>query len=111
MTVITDSVLDEIVNVIVEAVEPEKIVLFGSRASGKSGSDSDLDLLVIVPEPFGGGRSRIKEMAKLWRKLARFNLPKDILVYSRDEVEYWRDSVNNAVARALREGKVLYERH
>ena len=35
---------------------------------------------------------------------------KDILVYSRAEVEYWRDSLNHVVARALREGRVLYER-
>ncbi len=33
---------------------------------------------------------------------------KDILIYSRDEVERWRNTRNHIIARALREGKVLY---
>jgi len=49
-------------------------------------------------------------MTRLWRALAGFNVPKDILVYSRDEAERWRHSLNHVVARAQREGKVLYER-
>ena len=47
---------------------------------------------------------------RLWRVLAAFDAPADLLVYSRDEVAYWRDSCNHVLARALREGKVLYER-
>ena len=42
--------------------------------------------------------------------LAGFPVTADILVYSRDDVEYWRDSINYVLARALREGRVLYER-
>lgn len=49
-------------------------------------------------------------MARLWRVLAPFNVAKDILVYSSDEVERWRGSPNHVLARALREGQVLYER-
>jgi hypothetical protein len=37
-------------------------------------------------------------------------VPTDVLVYSRDEAERWRKSLNHVVGRALREGKVLYER-
>ena len=33
-----------------------------------------------------------------------------VLVYSSDEVERWRESRNHVVGRALREGRVLYER-
>ncbi len=108
---VTEQILERVVKAVVEAVHPEKIVLFGSWASGNPKPDSDLDLLVIETEPFGEGRSRTQEMTRLWRALSRFRLSKDILVYSRDEVEYWRDSLNNVVARALREGEVLYERH
>lgn len=46
----------------------------------------------------------------LWRALSRFVAPKDILVYTRDEAERWRGSINHVLARALREGWVLYER-
>ena len=84
--------------------------MFVSQARGESRHGSDVDLLIIESDPFGEKRSRRKEMAKLWRSLASFPFAKDILVYSRDEVEYWRHSLNNVVAKALREGKVLYER-
>lgn len=96
---------------IVAAADPEQVILFGSHARGDARPDSDIDLVVIEAEPFGPGRDRRAEAARLWRALAGFRVPKDILVYSRDEAEYWRDSLNNVLARALREGKVLHERH
>ena len=68
------------------------------------------DLIVVESTPFGEGRSRGVVETRLWRALASFHISKDILVYSRDEVDHWRDSLNHVVARALREGKVLYER-
>lgn len=107
---IDDTVLQRMADAIVEAADPEQVILFGSRARGDAGPDSDVDLVVIETEPFGPGRGRHAESARLSRALAEFRVPKDILVYSRDEVEYWRDSLNNVLARALREGKVLYER-
>jgi len=41
-------------------------------------------------------------MTQLWRKLSDVRGPKDLLVYSREEVEKWRDTSNHVVARALR---------
>lgn len=73
-------------------------------------ADSDVDLVVVEAQPFGTGRDRRTEAVRLWRALAPFDVPTDLLVYSRDEVAYWRDSRNNVLACALREGKVLYER-
>ncbi|MEW6110683.1 MAG: nucleotidyltransferase domain-containing protein [Thermodesulfobacteriota bacterium] len=107
---VTQKALEDMVRVIVEMSDPEQIVLFGSRARGESRPGSDVDLLIVESKPFDAKRSRRKEMARLWRALASFPFAKDILVYSRDEVDYWRDSLNNVVARAMREGKVLYER-
>ena len=107
---IDDTVLQRMTAAIVEAADPEQVILFGSRARGDAGPDSDVDLVVIETEPFGPGRNRRAESTRLSRALAEFRVPKDILVYSHDEAEYWRDSLNNVLARALREGKVLYER-
>ena len=107
---VDDALLARMVQTIVEEVDPEQVILFGSRARGDAGTDSDVDLIVIESAPFGKGRNRDAEETRLWRALAGFHVPKDLLVYSRDEVEYWRDSLNNVLARALREGRVLYER-
>ncbi len=106
----TDSLIQEMINVIIQAVQPYQIILFGSYANGKVQSESDIDFLVVEDEPFSRNRSRRKEMAKLWRLLAPFKFPKDILVYSKDEVAHWRNTRNHVIAHALREGRLLYER-
>ena len=110
MTQITDNFIDRMVRAIVDEVDPEQVILFGSRGRGDERRDSDVDLVVVEAEPFGPERSRHKEMVRLYHALAGFPIPADVLVYSRDDVDYWRDSLNHVLARALREGKVLYER-
>lgn len=107
---VDDALLARMVQAIVDEVDPEQVILFGSHARGDADADSDVDLIVVESAPFGEDRDRHVEETRLWRALASFHVPKDLLVYSRDEVEYWRDSLNNVLARALREGRVLYER-
>ena len=98
------------VDIIVDEVDPEQVILFGSRARGDAHQGSDVDLIVLESEPFGNGRSRHEEEVRLHRALSSFRVSKDVLVFSRIEAEYWRDSLNHVLARALREGRVLYER-
>jgi predicted nucleotidyltransferase len=45
-----DPVLDEIVRRLIEAYQPDRIYLFGSRARGDVDADSDYDLMVVVPD-------------------------------------------------------------
>ncbi|MGE5483345.1 MAG: nucleotidyltransferase domain-containing protein [Bacteroidota bacterium] len=48
----------DIVSRLVQRFDPEKIILFGSVARGETGRDSDVDLLVVLPEvPVDGGRA------------------------------------------------------
>ena len=107
---VSDALLDRMIRTIVDEVDPEQVVLFGSRARGDARPDSDVDLLVIESEPFGNGRSSHTETVRLNRALAATPVARDILVYSRDEIEKWRGSLNHVAARALREGRVLYTR-
>ncbi len=107
---VTEDLLQQAVRTIREEVDPEMIILFGSHARGDARPDSDLDLLVVESEAFGKERSQRLEAVRLYRALRGLGVPKDILVFTRAEVEYWRDSLNHVVARALREGRVLYER-
>ena len=110
MTPVTHDLLQRMVDAIVDEVNPEQVILFGSRARGDDRDDSDVDLIVIEAEPFGPGRSRHKEMLRLRKAIRGSRVAVDILVYSNEDVEYWRDSLNYVLARALREGKVLYDR-
>ena len=109
MEPVTDALLDRMVQAIVDEVDPEQVILFGSRGRGEERENSDVDLIVVEAEPFGPGRSRHKELVRLYHALAGFHVPADVLVYSHDDVAYWRDSLNHVLARALREGRVLYE--
>lgn len=106
----TEAIIGEMVQALVEEADPEQVILFGSRARGDSRERSDVDLIVVEAEPFGPERSRHKEMVRLRQALRPFRVPVDVLVYSQEEVDYWRDSLNYVLARALREGRVMYER-
>ena len=108
---VTEKNIQEMASVIVREVHPEKILLFGSQARGTAGPASDVDLVVVEKKPFGPGRSRREEMTRLGKLLSGFDFPTDILVYSQKEFEYWSQSLNHVVGRAVREGRTLYERH
>lgn len=105
MTVQLDSELrQQVVQLLVEAAHPERIILFGSYARGEQRPDSDLDLLVIVArvaDPFF-------ERVRLRRALAPIRMPIDVLVYSRDDVRVRGDWLGTALYDALREGEELY---
>jgi len=107
---VNDGLIQEIAKVIVDAINPYQIILFGSYVRGVADPNSDLDFIIVADQPFAPGHSRQQEMARLWRLLARFAIAKDILIYSRDEIEHWRNTKNHVIAHALREGRVLYER-
>ncbi|MBF0611316.1 MAG: nucleotidyltransferase domain-containing protein, partial [Magnetococcales bacterium] len=80
-------------------------------ARGDATPDSDVDLLIITREGYGLHNSRRQAMARLWRLLADVPIAKDIVLFSRNEVEEWRTAKNHLIARAMQEGKALYEQH
>lgn len=105
-----EKLLRKMVDVIIREISPEAIILFGSRARGDARADSDVDLLVIEKEPFSPQRSRRKEAARLYMALRGLAISKDILLYSREEFDHWKNSLNHVVGRAHREGRVLHGR-
>ena len=109
MAKVSDDLLQQMVNTIVEESDPDRIILFGSQARGDTHEHSDVDLVVLEQGPFRSESRHGKEV-RLHRALARFLIPTDVMVRTHEDVEYWQDSINNVLARALREGRVLYER-
>jgi predicted nucleotidyltransferase len=98
--------IDRVVQTIVEAKRPHKIVLFGSHAEGKARWDSDIDLLVVM-EDKGSPRQRALEIRRLFKKLP---CPMDLFVCTPSEVEYWQDLPSSFISHMLKHGVVLYER-
>ena len=110
MTASEKLMLSEITALIVRELSPEKIILFGSRARGTATPHSDMDLLIVEDPDVPSKLSRRQKMAHLWKLLAPFPVPQDILIYSSTEVEKWESTKNHVIAHALREGEVIYER-
>lgn len=106
-----NTLIDEVIALIVKEVSPEQIILFGSYAKGMVSERSDIDILVVESDDFGVHKSRRKELLILSKAIARFQVPIDLLLYSKREVAFWKNSLNHVVGRVFREGKVLYERH
>src|SRR5919106_4706273 len=102
---VTEEFLSDMVEAIVREVAPERIYLFGSRARGDARQDSDVDLLIIVSEPFGPEHSRFQEINRIYRALSSFRIPNDVLLYSSDEFAKWSQSLNHVVGRCFRERK------
>lgn len=100
-----ETVLDEIVRRLVEALRPEKIYLFGSRARGEARPDSDYDLMVVVP---------VSDLAPHQRDLLAFRalcgvgVPKDVVVCTREEFESRSLARSSLPAAVLREGRLVY---
>ncbi|HET6204944.1 MAG TPA: nucleotidyltransferase domain-containing protein [Planctomycetota bacterium] len=98
--------LARIVRVIAEKFDPEKIVLFGSRAEGRAAPDSDADLLVVMRTdlPYYDREPAIREF--LWPH----DLPLDLLVFTPEEAAPLERERFSSVGEILRTGKVLYQR-
>jgi len=103
--VVDDALLAELVARMRRAADPQKIILFGSRARGDAGPHSDIDLLVIEESDL----PRYKRSARYRRALVGLFPAKDIVVWTPGEVEEWRSVPNAFITTAVREGRVLYE--
>jgi len=101
-----DDLMQDIIRRIVATAQPEKIILFGSRARGDARPDSDFDILVIKQSDEPGYRRD----AALYLALAGLNAPVDVLTYTPEEVRDWSAVPQAFLTTALREGKVVYEK-
>jgi HEPN domain-containing protein/predicted nucleotidyltransferase len=98
--------LDAIVERLIEGYQPERIILFGSRAKGTAAPESDYDLLVLKEEP---GRP-IERRQRVERLLADRRLPLDLLVFTPRELASRFASGSPLVEEVLATGRVLYMR-
>lgn len=102
----TDQLLQEIVERIRSAGQPERIILFGSRARGQAHPHSDYDLLVIQESE----QPRYRRAAPLYAALADLPAEVDVMVYTPGEVHEWSAVPQAFVTTAVGQGKLLYER-
>ncbi len=89
---------------IAEEFQPDKIILFGSYAYGTPHEDSDVDLLVVMPN-----RTKQNQAVRIqWRLTAPF--PMDLLVRTPKELKRRLEEGDSFMTTIMSKGKVLYEK-
>jgi predicted nucleotidyltransferase len=104
----TEALIQTIADKISAAVDPEEILLFGSQASALANADSDIDILVIVPDQEDMPTARAMLFRKIYDAIRRVDIPIDVLLYSRSEVEAWRGVEGHVINDCLTQGRSLY---
>jgi predicted nucleotidyltransferase len=102
--VLDESLLPEIVRRIRTVTEPDRVILFGSAASGQMSPDSDIDILVVAPTP----ANTRDESVRIRRALGDLGHPVDVIVIATERFEETRGVIGGIAYPADRFGKVLY---
>ena len=103
----TPLVPPELLNRVVDYFHPRRIVLFGSRARGEAGPDSDIDLLVILDDDAPADRLTLRAG---WESRRGYDRPADVIPV-RDAVYHRRARIAGTLAyEAEIDGIAVYER-
>ena len=99
--------ISDLVNKIKKGYDPDKIILFGSYATGTANNDSDIDFIIIKetdkPKPKRGRDVR--------RLLLGSMIPIDLKIYTPSEFENERNYIYSFLNSAIKDSIVLYERN
>lgn len=96
--------LDALVGRIVGAVQPLRIIVFGSAARGDMTADSDIDILVVMPE----GTHRLRMARHIYQQIHGFGHPVDIMVTTPSVLDRQKDNIGLIYRAILAEGKEVY---
>ncbi len=99
-------IIELMVQEIVTRFHPERIILFGSQAREDARPDSDVDLLVVMPDD----TNRRKTALDIMIALAKMPIPQDIIVTTPHEIATRGQLKATVLNAAIAEGKVLYAR-
>ncbi len=102
---VDEELLNEIVRRILTVARPDKIILFGSAATGQMTEDSDIDLLVVEPDPRPSRHDRSYEISRALRGIP---YPMDIIVMRTERFEGTKGLIGGIAYPANKYGRVLY---
>ena len=97
--------LNEVAKQLVEAFDPQRIILFGSHAYGQASPDSDVELLIVM-ESDERPAARATRVSRLLRPRP---FPMDLLVRTPREIKRRLEMEDQFIREILENGRVLYE--
>jgi len=102
---VDESLLGEIVRRVLSVARPDRILLFGSAATGEMTKDSDIDLLVVAPAP----KNRHEERLRIAEAIGDIEYPVDVIIIASERFEATKDIVGGIAYPAHKYGRVLYQ--
>ena len=105
MKTLDENLLETATQRLVAEFQPEQIWLFGSHAWGTPDENSDIDLMVIVPE---SEERSIKRMQRAHHCLRGIGFAKDVLVPTRAQVDRYKHLRASLFHQVLAKGRKLY---
>jgi predicted nucleotidyltransferase len=102
---VDESLLGEIVRRVLSVARPDRIILFGSAATGEMTKDSDIDLLVVAPAP----KNRHEERLKIADAIGDIEYPVDVILIASERFEATKNVIGGIAYPAHKYGRVLYE--
>lgn len=100
------SALRHLVEIISHEIEPDRIILFGSRARGDNEEKSDYDICVLKT----GVEHRRKLAKQIYRLLYDLGVPVDVVVETPERFEQLKDNRFMIYKDIAKHGQVIYER-
>jgi predicted nucleotidyltransferase len=101
-----NSPLEKAIDIIIKSVNPDKIILFGSRARGDFKKESDYDICIIKKDV----EHRRKLAQQIYRLLYGVGVPLDIIVETPERFEELRDNPFMIYKEIAKYGRVVYEK-
>jgi len=101
---VTPEMLSDLIRRVKAAMQPLRIILFGSAARGQLGPNSDLDILVVAAD----GTSCRQAAQAVYQRLIGFGWPVDVVVATESQLRRNAWNFSLVYYPALREGKVIY---
>jgi len=103
---IDEKITEEIVGRILSVARPDKIIIFGSAATGQMTRDSDIDVLVLEPSLPSDVR---QESVRIRTSLRGMEYPFDVIVMATERFEESKNVIGGIAYPANKYGKTVYE--
>ena len=99
---------DSVLESIVQALQPEEVWLFGSRARETHGPESDWDLMAVLPD---SASDELLDLSSVWGRLREVRRHRvEVFPIRRSDFEGERQSLGALAEAVAREGRLLYDR-
>jgi predicted nucleotidyltransferase len=102
---VDETLLNEVVRRVLTVARPDRIILFGSAATGQMTKDSDIDLLVVEPALASTHERRVA----IRGAVGDIGYPVDVIVMRTDRFERTKRFIGGIAYPANKYGRVIYE--